>query len=345
MKRHLQRWLLACLILGLLPLVALSYFFVGIPTKSLDTRYGVTWSTRHAASYGLLPQETLQSILDDLGVRRFRIPAYWDLIEKEPGQFSFDELVKQLDEIAKRGGKATIVVGATQPRWPECWLPTWIKDSMPTEREHAQRRYIERTVQEFMRHPALARWQVENEPTLKTFGSCKNQRLDFIASEIALIREIETKAFLPTQRHGIVTTDSGELSTWTSFAGWTDGRGISIYRIVLAPASFLFRYDFLPPFFYARKAALVERMTGPVFVSEFQMEPWADRDLIRVPFEEQSLSMNEIRMKDHLWVAERTRLPEVYFWGIEWWAWMKVKQGHPEYWEEMKRFFARHPSS
>lgn len=338
MRTKTPRWLVACIVFGLWPAAAICYFFVGIPSQTAGTAFGVTWSARHAETYGLSASETLRAVLDDLGVRRFRLPAYWDEAEPEPAAFHFETLTEQMDAIAARGGKATIVVGASQPRWPECWLPEWTKKLSPQKREPFQLRYVAMTVKRFMRHPALERWQVENEPTLKSFGGCKDQRADFIASEILLIRRMESETMPAGKRHPVVTTDSGELSSWTSFAGLTDGRGISVYRIILTPWSFLWRYDLLPPFFYARKAALVERLIGPVFISEFQMEPWADRDLVRVPLAKQAATMNVVRMKDHLWFAERTRLPEVFFWGVEWWAWMKEKQHRPEYWEEMKHF-------
>jgi len=34
--------------------------------------------------------------------------------------------------------------------------------------------------------------------------------------------------------------------------------------------------------------------------------------------------------------AKKQELYNFYFWGAEWWYWMKVKQNHPEFWEAAK---------
>ncbi len=341
-KREINRaFLVTCIVIGFFVACLLSYFFVGFPHTNTHTVYGVSWSARHAESYGLNASTTLAMVLDDLGVRRFRLPAYWDQVEPKRGIYQFENFKNQLDMISARGGKAIIVVGATEPRWPECWLPAWVT-SLPTqEREREQLAFVETTVRMFARHPAVASWQVENEPTLKGFGDCKDQRKDFIAEEMQRVRETESRVTFGV-RHPVITTNSGEASLWNDFWGLTDARGISIYRLVLTPWHWYVSYDWVPPFFYARKARLVERLTGPFFVSEFQMEPWADTSLTLVPLTHQTDLMSLPRFEDHLWIAERTEFPAVYFWGVEWWAWMKKMQRHPEYWKRMKIFFTHH---
>lgn len=313
--------------------VVVAYFFVGVSQKHSGIEYGVTWSDTYAASLGVDPQAGLIATLDDLDVKRFRLPVYWNEVEPSVGEFTFYALEKNLEALAKRGAKAILVVGATEPRWPECWMPDWATNLAPAEREKAQMDYVRTVVEKFNHHPAVEAWQVENEPLLILFGECKNQRRAFLHEEIRLVNAMTDKP--------VLTTDSGELSTWTGFAGLTDKRGVSVYRVVLTSWFGIWRYP-LPPFFYERKARLVEWLVGDVFVSEFQMEPWALQPLPTVPLDEQFKTFDSKQMRDNFDYATRIGLSPVYFWGAEWWYWMKEKKGHPEFWEEAKTFLRRY---
>lgn len=321
---------------------AWAYFFVGIETVDPNTAYGVTWSDPYAEALGIDPQAGFTAVLADLNVKLWRIPAYWTEVEPQPGVFHFEALQKKLDAIAAHGGKAIVVVGATEPRWPECWVPDWAKSMNTTGREAAQVAYLKATFNAFSNHPALDSWQVENETSLVLFGQCKDQPKAFLRQEIALMKNLETQAFASGQRHPVITTDSGEFSTWLDFPGLTDGRGYSVYRKVTAPYYGVFSYDMLTPTYYQRKAALVAHWTGPLFVSEFQMEPWVLQTITTTPLAEQFKTLSLAQMNENFSYAERLHVPRVYFWGVEWWYWMKVKMGHPEFWETAKSFFASH---
>ena len=37
--------------------------------------------------------------------------------------------------------------------------------------------------------------------------------------------------------------------------------------------------------------------------------------------------------------AKDTGLDKFYFWGVEWWYWMKTKQNQPQIWNEAKLLF------
>lgn len=327
--------------IGILILVIIGYFFFGIPTVDQKTVYGVTWSATYAKELGIDSQKGLEAVLDDLGVRRFRIPSYWNLIEPEKGKKDFSILQKQLDAIAKRGGKAIVVVGATQPRWPECWLPTWAQGMTAVEREQAQMEYIEATVKQFANHPALEAWQVENELSLFSFGLCKDQREAFVIDEMKTVRRLD-ESLSKGERHPIYTADSGELSTWLGFAPYVDGKGVSTYRLVRGMNGKVFRYFFLPPFIYQRHAILVRPWVRTIFVSEFQMEPWELAPLSVISVAEQMKTFDPKQMTDNFAFAERMHMPSIYFWGAEWWYWMKEAKDQPAFWEAAKVFLSSH---
>ncbi len=326
--------------IGIIVLI-LGYFFAGYPIESKATHYGVTWSAPYARSLGLDPQKGLEAVLDDLGVRQFRLPAYWTEIEQKPGDFDFSEIDRELAAIQKRGGTAMVAIGARLPRWPECWVPDWAKNLSQIDRDTAQLAYEKATIEHLSNNPAVIGWQIENEPTLTSFMTCPGLTGDLVLAELHLARRMELQAH-PTNRKPIILTFSGELSGWTDFAGQADEIGISVYREVRGKYIGPWSYWFLPPWFYGRKAALVESRVGPVHVSEFQMEPWSDRSLPDTPIDEQVKLFSPDRMQDHFWYAEHLGFSRVDFWGVEWWYWMKEKQGNSQYWDLAKKFWTMH---
>ncbi len=330
------RPLLIGLAVVLLP--PLAYFFVGVSRVHPDTVYGVTWSMPYAEELGIDGRAGFLAVLDDLGMRRVRIPSYWSRMERERGLIDTRELQWQLDELAKRNGKAIVVVGATQPRWPECWVPGWVEGLTQVQRETAQLQHVRDVVGRFARHPAIEMWQVENEPGLLFFGNCKDQRPAFIRQEMQEVRNIEMQMLPEAERHPVTLADSGELSTWLAYARELDTKGVSVYRKVLAFGTWPWRYWFIPPYFYARKAALVKPWIAPIYVSEFQMEPWATKPLRDIPLEEQLAFFGMREVRENLAYAERLGMHRVDFWGAEWWYWLKTKQERPEIWQEMKRW-------
>jgi hypothetical protein len=49
--------------------------------------------------------------------------------------------------------------------------------------------------------------------------------------------------------------------------------------------------------------------------------------------------MNPEMFKEDVEFAKQTGLDKFYFWGVEWWYWMKEKQNQPEIWNEAKNLF------
>ncbi|MFA6429060.1 MAG: hypothetical protein WCV84_01010 [Patescibacteria group bacterium] len=335
---------ISLLVFGLVILGLILFLFVGRAQKQTETVYGVTWSATYARYLGIDPVQGLETVLNELGVRDFRIPAYWTEVEPSAGNFTFDTVRAQLDAIAQRGGTAIVCLGGKQPRWPEWWIPEWIKTRPAEEMEVAQRNYVERTFQALAWHPAIVAWQVESEPSFSaSFGHGVKQREAFLREEMQLVRQLETQyaTYTETTPRPIFTTESGELSWWGHFGNEVDGIGTSVYRTVLMPGGYVLRYWFLPPWFYARKALLVRPWVKEVFVSEFQMEPWVPGGIIDATLDQQFRTFDLEQMQKNFHYAERMPQSPIYFWGVEWWLWMKDRHSHPEFWETAKRFFAK----
>lgn len=330
-----RRRIMTILILSILIVVA-GYFFVGFPKKNTAT-YGITWSTTYADALGIDAQKGLEAAMDELKFTLIRIPVYWTDVEPSRGSFRWNVYDRELDAIEQRGGKAVLVLGAKQPRWPEWWIPTWVTDLTPEQQQEAQLAYVKAAYEHFSPRRSVKAWQVENESQL-AFGEGEIQSKAFTRKEMDLVRGFERQRPQETRRP-VYTTESGELSLWFGFAGHVDGIGVSVYRIVRNAYLGILHYP-TPPIFYRRKANLVERWTGPLYVSEFQMEPWTVDLIQNTRLDEQEKSFDLEQMRSNLAYGEKLAFPEIYFWGAEWWYWMKEKNGHAEYWDMMKAFMA-----
>lgn len=282
---------------------------------------GVTFSSAQAKTLGLDPQETYRAILDDLGVRRLRLIAYWEEVEPRPGAYEFSSLDFQIKEAEKRGAKTIVALGMKLPRWPECHMPEWARQQKDVEKALFQ--YIERVVERYKNVSAIEMWQVENEPFYK-FGECPEISHGTIKKEVEFVRHLDSRP--------ILITDSGELGTWIGAARFGDVVGTTMYRRNLTPLGYM-SYP-LPARFYEAKAKLVEKIfSKKVIVIEMQGEPWMrSPNPADFPIEEQFRGLDFSRFQQHLAYARASRLSPVYFWGVEWWYWLK-KNTHPEFWD------------
>lgn len=296
-----------------------------------NKEYGITFSAKYAQELGLDPQEVMAAILDDLRVKTLRIPAYWDELEPMRGVWDFSNLDWQIEMVRNRGVKVILAMGAKVPRWPECHAPKWT-DNLTDEQFYQEiSRMLAEVVSHYKNNPTISMWQVENEALFR-FGVCRKVSLEDLKKEIALVRSLDSRP--------IMTTDSGELSTWWKTYGLTDVLGTSVYRVVRTPVIGYWHYWFIPPYFYKLKADILKFFKGPIdiIVSELSCEPWVDGPIIKSTFAEQDKSMDIKQFKKNLDYARKLNFKSIYLWGAEWWYWRKVS-GNSGYWDLAKEFF------
>lgn len=301
------------------------------PVARRDVQFGVTFSQKYAAELGLDWRAALGAILNELKVRRLRIPVYWDQVEPAANIFIFSDIDWQLQAAETAGTDVVLAIGRRLPRWPECHIPNWARAWDEARQQAAVLRMLAQVVNRYKDYPAVTAWQVENEPFLDTFGICPPSDEDFFGREIDLVRSLDPS-------RPIMVTESGELSTWVRAAKYADVVGVSMYRTTWNDVLGYFYYP-LPPLFYTRKAAMIAQSGTGVVVSELQAEPWAPRPLVESPLDEQFVSMNRDIFRKNVDFARRTHLGSVYLWGAEWWYWLREKKGIDDLWNEAMNVF------
>ncbi len=313
------------------------YFNLPGPMPREDVHLGMTFSSRYATDLGLDWRETYLAHLHELGVKKLRLPVYWDLVERERGMHEYADLDWQIAEAEKAGAEVILSIGQRVPRWPECHIPSWAKEQSDADRQAALRKFMIETVNRYKDRKAVTTWQVENEPFLVFFGECPPLDVAFLEEEVAIVKSLNPG-------RPVLLTDSGELSIWTRAAKRGDIFGTTMYRTIYKGNIGYFTYPIGPNFFRA-KELLVRLVTKQenFMVIELQAEPWASGWVGDVSLEEQFISMNENLLEEHVTYARRVGFQDIYLWGGEWWYWLKTKKDHPAVWEKGKELFRQYP--
>ncbi len=316
-------------------LLLFGYFNLPAPAPREDVSLGMTFSSRYAEGLGLNARETYLALLDEVGVKKMRLPVYWDLVESKKDTYDFSEVDWQLAEAEKRNVDVILTVGLKVPRWPECHIPEWAKESDDV-RKQGVLHFIEKTIERYKGNEAIVKWQIENEPFL-SFGICPPFEVAFLEQEVALAKRLDPS-------RPILLTDSGELSTWYGAAKRGDEFGTTLYRDIYSPkAGGYFEYP-IGPNFFRFKEKVMRLLTDQEHFSviELQAEPWASGWIANIALEEQFRTMNETRLRDNVDYARQVGFHDIYLWGGEWWYWMKVTKNYPAVWEEGKRLFQQY---
>jgi hypothetical protein len=293
---------------------------VGLGRQPL--RIGATFSVPYAQSLGIDWRGSYLSALDDLHVKRLRIPVYWTMVQATgPDDWDWSDIDWQLREAERRGVEVILAVGRKLPRWPECHVPDWA-GRLPEEEQRVRLlNFVRRAVQRYAASSSVVAWQVENEP-LFPFGLCPAPDRAFLEAEVAVVRSVDYRP--------VVITESGELSTWFGAAAIADVLGVSTYRVVWNSLVGYFHWP-IPPQTYFQKALAVSPFVDGVFISELQAEPWAVGGITAMPMDRQRELMNPAQLRDNVEYARDTGAGEVYLWGVEWWYYAR-EHGYDDVW-------------
>lgn len=339
-NRHLHRFkthFFLVLSLGFASLLFIFYignFYFEKFNPPIGINFGVSFSPETALSLGLDWQKTYLDILQNLKVKRVRIPTYWWTIEPQKDVFDFSQTDFMIQNAQQTKTKVLLVIGYKQPGWPECRSPAWTLPLDQKQRQNELLKYITQTVNRYKNDDVIWGYQVENEPLLKFGDNCDEPDRKFLAKEVATVKSLDSAK-------PIVITDSGELRPWRTPMRLSDVLGVTLYRSVYDKFFGYFYYP-IPPAFYHFKSDAARLFFAPknqrTVISELQAEPWSSIPLSEVPIEKQVKLFPVSQLTDNIKFGTGTGFDEIYLWGVEWWYFMKA-QGHPEYLETVASIF------
>ena len=170
---------------------------------------------------------------------------------------------------------------------------------------------------------------------MSIFGECPKPDADLLSQEIHIVKSVD-----PTRP--IIITDSGELSFWGKSSSYADILGITLYRFVWNPVIGYFGHIYPPAFYRYRASNVIQNnpALSNVIVMELQAEPWINGPSItEASLAEQYSSMDLNKLKSIVDYTESAGFNQAYFWGAEWWYWLKIKHGDEQFWQYAKTFW------
>ena len=290
-----------------------------------NPEWGVSFSIFYARELGVDPQANLDALLDDMGIRNFRLMSPWSESEKIRGQYDFTDLDWQIAAVAQRGGHVSLAVGLRQPRWPECHAPEWARTT--DDWQVKLYGYIAAVVERYHDNPAVTSWQLENEYKNSYFGECTQFGADpgRAMDEMEIIRERSDKPVYMSLSDQVGLP----LNEPTP-----DGYGMSIYGRFFWHGLYLKYPDF--EWWHRGRSALIKLTKDrDTFVHEFQLEPWGPEATIYLNEAEQDKTMNAAMIPERLDYARRLGMREIYLWGGEWWYW-RLTNGDDSIWNAVR---------
>lgn len=313
---------------GIMLLIGFLNTFVFLPVK--NPNLGVTFTKERSQEFGLNWKDNFTALLDDMGLRHFRLTSYWSSHEATRGQFNFADLDWQVNEAAKRGATVDIVLGLRQPRWPECWQPSWARQLKGNEWKQALYTYMEIVVNRYKDNPAVANWQLENEAVNNWFGECGQPDPQRLREEYAMVKKLD-----PTRTIRMSLSDQHGLPFNQPVP---DQYGFSVYRTVYNTFGPNFYITYPTPIWYHRMRAMAIDWIHhkPIFIHELQMEPWGPRDTRELSIAEQNKSMSVQQIAKSMKFARQIGTKDIDMWGAEWWYWRKVQWNDPTIWDAVK---------
>jgi len=297
---------------------------------------GTSFIPAYAESLGLDPQETMDALINDVGVRHFRLVSYWDQLEPQKGKYDFSLLDWQFQKAEASHSKVTLSLGLRQPRWPECHMPSWAAGEPVEQWQPQLESFVGQVVNRYKNSPALDSYQLENEYFLKGFGLCTNFDRSRLISEANLVKKLDNKHPLIISRsNNAIGTPIGDPTP--------DEFGISIYKRVW-DAAFTHRYlEYpFPAWYYAFVAGFQKIVTGKdMIIHELQAEAWPPNGkfITDVSLEEQNKSFDAQRFESRVEFGKATGMREIYLWGSEYWYYRVVHEHDDSLWNVAKEAF------
>lgn len=306
--------------------------------RSEPLQIGATFIPDYAHVLGVDPKDTMDAMINDLGIRNFRLVSYWENGEKNEGTYDFSFLDWQFAKANAVHAKVSLSIGLRQPRWPECHMPTWA-DNMPKSLwEPKLKNYIAAVIEHYKNNPALDSYQLENEYFLSVFGICPDFSRDRLVSEFNLVKNLDPS-------HPLIVSMSNNAIGTPIGAPTPDEWAISVYKRVWDKAITKRYFEYpIPAWYYAFRAGWTELTRGHnSFIHELQAEAWTPDgyDIVTAPTSELYKSLNPDRLRDRFRYGEATGMKKIDLWGVEWWYAMKVNRNQPELWNVAKQEYQR----
>lgn len=283
--------------------------------------HGTTYSHVYAKQLGLDLQESFQQALD-FKFDIIRLCCYWNEIQPTQESFDISAIEKLLQKCEEQQQKVILSIGMKAPRWPEFYIPQWIKSKDPQVAFPYTLQYIEKLVSILKHFSCITYWQVENEPMDPQWPENTVITFDMLKQEVDLVRQLDPTRKIMINLWGNHLTHRGLFPKIEQLA---DVIGLDIYynqAITKNIFGKIIKTYTGPNDSDKTIKNIIQRSSKPVFIAELQAEPW-EHDIV-IPKIKNPKSMNESLLRDNYARARALGVTGILFWGFEYWLWKKA---------------------
>jgi hypothetical protein len=327
------------------------------------TQLGFSFRPPQVDAFGLDARSTLDQVLA-YPFQLIRLGAYWNRIERGPGEFDPGELDWQVGAAEKAGKQIVVCVGPLKTfGYPEFFVPAHhlvtplregavVTPETQTELLAAALAFVRRIVERYRHRTAIVAWQVEHE-AVDPLGVEHSWRLsaNFVKQEVDAVREADPTR--PIMMNGFLPTSTPvRFQQWWSTRDQGDSLAVAqqladIVGIDYYPRHALFTIGGRTLYLEGEESWGNQRRRRELFswarthtrrlmISEGQAEPW---EAVTVPPSPRGHSMYsctpELVIENYnrcmSWAREADfRLDAYIFWGAEYWI-MRERSGDSRY--------------
>ncbi len=298
--------------------------------------FGATFVPNYSRYFENEPKQVLSAMINDLGIKRYRLVSYWNIHEPIEDQYDFTELDWQFDMIEQAGGTVALSIGLRQPRWPECHGPQWAMDKPIEQWSQDLNEYMGMVIDRYKDREVLVEYQLENEYLLTVFGDCPDHSRQRLIDEYNFVKSKDSTRPL------IVNRSNNAVPSWPINEPRADKVGAAVYKRVWDKTITKRNFEYpLPAWFYSFLAGGTELTTGRnSIIHELQMESWLAEDLeydMRdAPLGDLYETFGPQTVESRMKYAADTGIKTIDLWGVEWWYQLKYQRGAPEIWDTVK---------
>jgi hypothetical protein len=295
---------------------------------------GATYSHREIARLKLKSNQSFQQALS-LNLDLLRLGLYWDEVEPTPGKYNFKAIESLLKQCQKRQQKVVLSIGMKAPRWPEFFLPQWLKINYPDQAVQQVVAFIYESVKKLQSYDCIAYWQVENEPFDRSGPNKWSIPFQLLRKEVELIRQLDSRP-IHINMWGDTITRSPYYAKAAQLA---DTVGLDIYyhqptnKDYHGPRFRNWQFD------WWRWKQRFKGQFKPLWITELQAEGWEKHDSLK--FSATPGSISPASLTSNLKSAAQLKPEVILFWGLEYWLWQKG-QGRPQLWDKAEELIKVH---
>ncbi len=315
------------------------------------TFVGTTYSHRQSGYFDLDAKQTYLEILK-LDFYVIRLGAYWDEIEREKDHFDFSTLDWQIAEAKKRNVPIVLTVGMKAPRWPEFFIPEWLRPAAPVGGDVSKDPYlrertlkfVEQVVLRYRNEPTVRYWQVENEALDRSGARYWWIGKDFLKTEVDLVRRLDggkrpiilTAATFPNAFLFFLARFRFDVNPIYDNLEMCDILGINIYPVVgqmfWGKKLYFWSTRGERAEYFTKLLRLAKKRGKDAWIMELQAEPWEPGMLVHKTKERVPSGWPE-PVRESFREFRQLGYNAIFLWGAEYWYYRNFVHGDSNWWE------------